>query len=507
MKEKIIRSLMPPELEKQLNSCTNLPSLPAVALRIIEASKNPDISLHEVSSIISSDPAISAKLLKIANSPLYSQRRSLNNLREALTLLGFNASLTIALSFSLLQSLSSENKASHESYWKRSILSASIARMLGARLHVSNLEDLFLASLLQDIGILVIQCIKESPYSGEENEALKHLERIRLENEMLSVDHSLIGAWLLDSWRLPEYLIKSALFSHSLNLMEPNQSQADRYFHYCVNLSGSIADVWLDENPGELLLSVLDVAKKVLEVNNDEFNELIVEIDNSLPEISAMFEMSLVENHEREQVIHEARELLLERSISSIKQSEDDRRHIENITSRIENIEKSSRLDHLTKAYNREYIEALLVDEFREATKNGWSLSLAFIDVDDFKHINDAFGHLVGDEILKLISGFFLSNIRETDVLARFGGDEFLLMLPGSTSEIAKAVLERLVELFKGAVTLKVKDIDLSARVSIGLATHMGEIEFENCKDFMVAADEALYKAKSKGKDCLAVYE
>jgi len=220
-----------------------------------------------------------------------------------------------------------------------------------------------------------------------------------------------------------------------------------------------------------------------------------------------MFEMSLVENHEREQVIHEARELLLERSISSIKQSEDDRRHIENITSRIENIEKSSRLDHLTKAYNREYIEALLVDEFREATKNGWSLSLAFIDVDDFKHINDAFGHLVGDEILKLISGFFLSNIRETDVLARFGGDEFLLMLPGSTSEIAKAVLERLVELFKGAVTLKVKDIDLSARVSIGLATHMGEIEFENCKDFMVAADEALYKAKSKGKDCLAVYE
>ena len=133
-----------PELEELLNSCTNLPSLPAVALRIIEASKDPDITLHEVSEIISSDPAISIKLLKVANSPLYSQRRSLNNLREALTLLGFNAALTIALSFSLLQSLKSD--ADHEGYWKRSILAASIARLLGDHLRVRKLEDLFLAS-------------------------------------------------------------------------------------------------------------------------------------------------------------------------------------------------------------------------------------------------------------------------------------------------------------------------------------------------------------------------
>ncbi len=500
-------SLVTPELGRALDSCKNLPSLPAVALRIIDASKDPDITLHEVASIISSDPAISVKLLKIANSPLYSQRRSLNNLREALTLLGFNASLTIALSFSLLQSLSSKNKANHENYWKRSIFAASIARMLASRLHVTRLEDLFLASLLQDIGILVIQCIKESPYAGEKSKDLKHLDRIQLEKEMLNVDHSLIGAWLLESWNLPDYLIKSVLYSHSLNIPDDNQSKENNYFHYCVNLSGTLADVWLDDNPGELLLSVLDVVKQVLDVDNDEFNQLIVEIDESLPEISNMFEMKLVEEHEREQVIHEARELLLERSISSIKQSEDARRHIESITNRIENIEKSSRLDHLTKVYNRQYIDELLEGEFKEASNNGWSLSLAFIDIDNFKSINDTYGHLVGDEILKSISNFFSGNIRETDVLARYGGDEFLLMLPGSTSDIAKSALERLLGLFKDTVTLEVKDTKLSARVSIGLATHMGKNKFDNLKDFMSAADEALYKAKSKGKNCLAIYE
>ena len=159
-----ISSLLTPELENALDSCTNLPSLPAVALKIIDAGKDPDVTLHQISAIISSDPAIqrssdpaiAAKLLKIANSPLYSQRRSLNNLREALTLLGFNASLTIALSFSLLQSFGSTNNVNHENYWRRSILAASIARILGSRLRVAKLEDLFLASLLQDIGILVI---------------------------------------------------------------------------------------------------------------------------------------------------------------------------------------------------------------------------------------------------------------------------------------------------------------------------------------------------------------
>lgn len=498
-------SLISPELEEMLNLCTNLPSLPAVALRIIEASKDPDISLHEVAAIISSDPAISVKLLKVANSPLYSQRRSLNNLREALTLLGFNASLTIALSFSLMESLGRE-KTNHENYWKRSILAASIARLLGERLRVAKLEDLFLASLLQDIGVLVIQCLKDSPYKNDENQKLKHIDRAELEKNLLNVEHPAIGAWLLSSWNLPEYLVKSVLYSHSLNMKDAEQNTANSYFHYCVNLSGSLADVWLDDNPGDLLLAILNVAKGILDYDNDEFNHLIVDIDNAIPEISNMFNISLTKSYEREKVVNEARELLLERSIHSIKQSEDDRRYIESITNRVEQIEKTSRIDHLTKIFNRQHIDELLETEFKEATANKWPLSLAFIDIDDFKVINDSCGHLVGDEILKLISDFFVKNIRETDVIARYGGDEFLLMLPGSTGDIAKIALERLLALYIDEVQLESKGMTITASLSIGLATHQDKNNFDSLKDFMSAADEALYKAKADGKSCLAVY-
>lgn len=497
--------LISPELEKRLAACTNLPSLPAVALKIIEASKDPDISLHEVSKIISSDPAISAKLLKVANSPAYSQRRSLNNLREALTLLGFNASLTIALSFSLYHTLEGESDKNEE-FWKRSILAASIARLLGARLRVNRLEDLYLASLLQDIGMLVIECLKEPGYKNDNSQKLKHSERALLEKELLGVEHSQIGAWLLSSWGLPDYLVQSVLFSHSLNIPDTAQDQTSDYFHYCLNLSGSLADVWVDENPSELMLSILNVLKSVFDFNEEEMNELIIDIDNTLPEISEMFQVQIVSGDEREKVLCEARDLLLDRSIHTIKQSEDDRRYIDSITNRVEQIEKASRIDHLTKAYNRQHIDQLLEVEFEEANINKWPLSLAFIDVDDFKQINDTFGHLVGDELLKSISEFLSSNIRETDILARYGGDEFLLMLPGTTSDIAKTTLERLLSLYEKDVTLTSKGVEITATVSVGLTTHMDKNDFNNLKEFMTTADESLYKAKAMGKNGLVVY-
>lgn len=500
MTKKAISSLLSSEMEQALESCTDLPSLPAAALKIIAATKDPDITLSQVSSIISTDPAISAKLLKIANSSMYSQGRSSNNLREALSLLGFNAALTIALSFSLLQSLGNANNINHENYWKRSILSAAISRLLGEQLGIVKLEELFLASLLQDVGILVLQCIKESPYPIDQ--CLIHDDRVELEKEMLNLEHSVVGAWLLESWNLPEYLIKSVRLSHTLNISDYNE---ETHFHSCLSLSGRLADVWLDENPGEILTSLLDVVKSTLNIDNESLNQFIVKVDEFLPEMSRMFEISLATDTERKHVLHDARELLLERSIASIKQAEDDRRHINSITDRVEKIEIESQLDHLTKVYNRQHIETLLEEEFKNSTINKSPLSLAFIDIDDFKAINDTYGHLIGDEVIKLISSFFSKNIRDTDVLARYGGDEFLLMLPGANLDVAKSILERLLPLLQDNTTLVKKGDSISASVSVGLASYL-DSNFENFKDFITAADEAVYKSKASGKNCLSIY-
>lgn len=502
-------SLLPESLQKDLISCQYLPSIPSMALKVIEASKDPDISLSEVASIISSDPAIVVKLLKIANSSAYSQRRSVNNLREALTLLGFNASLTVALSFSLMHSLKNDHPfaTKYEEFWQRSIMSASIARLLGSILGITKLEDLFLVGLLQDIGVLVLGCIKNSPYECESSkDFLHHEDRVRLEKDNLGIDHSLVGAWLLKSWKLPDDLVNAVMYSHSFNPEILKENTANNDFNYCLNFSGVIADLWLDENAKNQLETTMDATKMFLGIDSVVFNQLLFDINHILPEISELFEISLISEAERDRILDEARELLLDRSVQFIKQSEEDRREVENISEKVKVVEKINQLDHLTSVFNRRHIEIILEEEYENANVNKWPLSLAFIDIDDFKHINDEYGHLAGDEILKFISSFFSKNIRETDMLARYGGDEFLLMLPGATSDIAKSLLERLLISFKKEATQNINGVDILASVSIGIATHMDKHDFNTLKDFMGAADKALYQAKEKGKNCLAVY-
>lgn len=499
---------LPPDLEKQLKDCVSLPSLPGVAVKIIEVSKDPDATLSDVASIISTDPAISAKLLKLANSPIYSQRRAVTNLREALTILGFNAALTIALSFSLFQSLNCSNAKARISvnYWRRSILSATIARLLGSRLGIVKLEELFLTGLLQDIGILVLDSLKDSTYAIEGKDSLKHSERIELEKKLLGTEHSIIGAWLLQSWKLPKTLIHAVMHSHSANEDIAEYTDMDRNFYYCLNFSGVIADLWVDETPGETMESIMEALKMFLGLDKVQFNDLLTDINEALPEISKVFEINLASEEERAHVLDEAREILLLRSVHFIKQSESDRHDIESISKQVKKVEKINQLDHLTEVYNRRHFEHLLEEEFENSNINKWPLSVALIDIDDFKNVNDTYGHLMGDEVLKSIASFFSSNLRQTDVIARYGGDEFILMLPGSTSEIAHTLLTRIFSLFEKEPGIQVENKSLVTTISIGLASHVDKNDFSDLKAFIAAADKALYKAKNKGKNCLAMY-
>ncbi len=502
-------ALLPPDLEKQLAANTNLPSLPIIAVKIIEASKDPDISLRDVASIISADPAISAKLLKIANSPLYSQRRAINNLREALTLLGFNTALTIALSFSLFHSLKvkGHSKCNHDNYWKRSILSAEIARILGRRFKLSKLEDLFLVGLLQDIGILALENLTPPPYFNYDKICIKHTERINLERSTLKLEHSCVGAWLLNSWNFPQTIVNAVLHSHSLSNHIQVQDKTSSQFHLCLSFSGTLADMWLEENPNELFQSTLEAAALALNIDADEFSQLVADINKELLNISILFDVNFDDEIKQGQILEEAREVTLLRSIHFIKQTEHDQHQIEDIAEQVREITKENQLDYLTKVYNRKHFERLLEEEYENSNINRWPLSIAFIDIDNFKEINDTHGHLTGDKIITAIADFFSDNIRQTDILARYGGDEFILMLPGSTAQIAEEALSRLITLLTTSTQINIDGQTLTPTVSVGLASHMDINSFANAENFIRAADKALYKAKAAGRNCLAVYD
>ena len=121
------------DIRARFGKLGNFPSPPAIAQEIIALAKNPDASVAQVAAAISKDPALVAKVLRIANSSLYAQRRQCQNVRQALTVMGVDAVMTLGLGFSITSSLRASKNSSldYPRYWRRSLLAALAARCLG----------------------------------------------------------------------------------------------------------------------------------------------------------------------------------------------------------------------------------------------------------------------------------------------------------------------------------------------------------------------------------------
>jgi diguanylate cyclase (GGDEF)-like protein len=127
-------------------------------------------------------------------------------------------------------------------------------------------------------------------------------------------------------------------------------------------------------------------------------------------------------------------------------------------------------------------------------------LSVAFADLDNFKNINDNFGHQAGDRILQATARILRGNTRETDLIARYGGEEFVIVLPATDADTARSICERIVLAFRNTGHVIGSD-HATVTISIGCATHSPQTLFDNVADFVKAADQALYSAKTRGRN------
>ena len=160
-------------------------------------------------------------------------------------------------------------------------------------------------------------------------------------------------------------------------------------------------------------------------------------------------------------------------------------------------LELSSR-DALTGLFNRRFLDRYLNERCRLLTETRVPLALAFIDIDDFKQINDSFGHDAGDAVLRYTAGRIGEMVRRTDIAARFGGDEFCVVLEGCDVGQAALIAEKL----RSAVAGRKARPDIPVCVSIGVAV-LGP--GENCASLLHRADQALLLAKRDGKNCMRV--
>ena len=166
---------------------------------------------------------------------------------------------------------------------------------------------------------------------------------------------------------------------------------------------------------------------------------------------------------------------------------------------RVQRAEALSVTDDLTQLYNSRYLSQVLRRETKRASRSGRPLSLLFIDLDGFKSINDTHGHLYGSRALVEAAGLIRLSARETDVVARFGGDEFALILPDTGSEGAAAVGERICDRVNAHRFLRGDGLDIHLTVSVGVAT-LPDVA-ASADGLVQAADEAMYHVKDHGKN------
>lgn len=161
--------------------------------------------------------------------------------------------------------------------------------------------------------------------------------------------------------------------------------------------------------------------------------------------------------------------------------------------------------DRLTNVYNRTFLEPYLENQIEAANLSGQQLSILTIDIDNFKKINDTFGHQAGDHVLILFTELISKCIRKADLLARYGGDEFIVVLPSTDTDTAEVIAERIRSTVEITHVPTFEGMFLpSVSCSIGISTY--PIHCKSKDELIKTSDITLYKAKQAGRNCIRIY-
>lgn len=481
----------------QLEQCKNLPSLPGVAFALLKQFRGPEVNLRETAAIIQKDPALAAGVLRFVNSAAFGVRREITSVTHAISLLGVNAIRTLALSFSLVRGL---RRTDHEGFdytrfWQRSLLSAIAARSLGTAKRAVDLEGFFLAGLLQDIGMLALQALLPERY-GELNRLAggDHTKLYELEKETLGADHAELGSWLAEVWGIPQVYQKLILGSH-----DPKRVAAMEELSLsleCVVLSGWFAEIWLDQSASLIHLKSRAWMRLMGGMQSQELQAIAAEMHQLMEDFPSLFEVEVGDCEKADEILLEARDQLAAISLDNVRQTREVELERQELASENLQLRERSYTDSLTGLYNRSYLDDFLVDQVVRDAALDKPTSVIFCDLNDFKQLNDMYGHKTGDQVLACVARVVDNELRQTDQAVRFGGDEFVVVLPETEEEIAGEIAQR-IEAAVGETSLPSDAGEqITISTSVGYATHNRQTPFHCLEALCHAADVELYRVK-----------
>lgn len=481
-------------LDRVLQS-PRLPSLPTIALEVIDLVRRQDVNFKQIANTIQHDPALSTKILKTVNSSFYGQAHAISTISHALVVLGLNSVKTLALGFSLVSNIKKEADGGfdHMAFWRRSVYSAAAARYFAGHAGLLQQEEALLGGLLQDLGVLALHETLGVEYAQIVTEAgPRHADLAPAERRRLQTDHAEVGAALAESWNLPPLLVEP-IRRH----IDADAAAEDvRPLVRCVALGSLAAELFMTDQPGEALSRYQRQGEAWLGLSNDKAQEALKAIHKSTIEMKRLFDLPTGDLGNPDEILARANEAMVQISLQA---------HVEASKLERENkaLARKATTDSLTGAANRGRFNEVLRQSFDEAIDS--PLSLLFLDTDHFKKFNDTYGHLVGDQVLIELAALLKRETPEHALVARYGGEEFAVILPQTARVDAALLAERLRSMIQQLEVESGEGEKLRITASIGVASQERGC-FERPEQLVKAADQAVYAAKAGGRNCVRVF-
>jgi diguanylate cyclase (GGDEF)-like protein len=475
-----------------------LPTLPGVAVKILEVFQKESFSVKELSDLISTDPPLALKVLKAVNSPFYGLKNRIESLGQAITFLGLNSVKNLALSFSLIRAFSNRKTSvfNYSQFWKDSLVGAVSAKLLAERIDTRHSESAFLIGLLQNIGSLIL--VENFPQAYEatiRSNAARRLPLIEIETQAFGLDHMTVGRHLLKAWGLPDTFSIPIGFHHTPDELKERRGDISSPVNI-LHLSSLVIELFTKKTAKANYLS-LDRAllKYGLEKTLDR-GKLAEEVSEAIKTIFPIFDLE-VDTDQCLQIIESAKSEVNELAENLVIEVDHQKESIENLKQQVA-------VDGLTQLNNQKRFYEILQQEVSRAIRYKIPLALIMADIDLFKSVNDFYGHLSGDHVLKSVSAQLKAALRDSDHIARYGGEEFAIILPLTDLNGALLVAERLRHSIC-ELRIPCNDKMVSVTMSFGVASLEGSHKL-SVEGFIRLADEALYEAKNAGRNCCIAY-
>lgn len=506
------------DAKKILTDPDHLPTIPAIAGQLLSLPDWDNVNLDILADIISKDVALSSKILRAANSPFYGCSHNITTISQALVILGLRAIISLVFSFSLLKIYPERlgGQFDYAGFWTRSLNTAVASRELAQVAGLRTEEEAFIAGLLQDVGVLVIGQSVSSIYESINGKTPSGRSPIlEVERECLGTDHVEVARILFDKWNLPPSLRIPILYHHDPEKAEgaDNQTLLSIRIQHIAGLLGE----WLyavapDDRSLEELIGI---AKKQLNISPRELEAVMYRVDIQMEEVSNLFELDAPRPCTYEHLLEKANLTLgrivreQERHLQKLEASKaESQRLAEQLRIANNQLLGEARTDAVTGLANRKCFDEFLHQELERSARYQHAVSLLFIDIDDFKSVNDRYGHLVGDSNLRQLASVLRREVRASDMVARYGGEEFVVVLVETGGSESLLVAERIRSaIAKIQVPADEDQANATMTASIGIAVWEPGNAPISPVAFVKQADSAMYEAKKAGKNCVVFFD